>query len=85
MNLLTQQQSPEDNIKANSWNIMYMKHIDHITALVVKCWYPTVVAWVQNRSGHVGFVVDKVTLKQVFTAYFSFPFQFSFNQLLHIH
>jgi hypothetical protein len=35
------------------------------------------------RSGHVGFVVDKVALGQVFSEYFGFPYQFSFHRLLH--
>jgi hypothetical protein len=33
----------------------------------------------------VGFVVDKVTLGQVFSEYFGLPCQFSFHWLLHIH
>jgi hypothetical protein len=33
----------------------------------------------------MGFVVDKVTLGQVFSEYFGFPCQFSFHQLLHVH
>jgi hypothetical protein len=33
----------------------------------------------------VGFVVDKVALRQVFSAYFGFPCQFSFQRLLHTH
>jgi hypothetical protein len=32
--------------------------------------------------GQVGFVVDKVALGQVFSAYFGFPCQSSFHQLL---
>jgi hypothetical protein len=36
-------------------------------------------------SGHVGFVVDKVALEQVFSEYFGFPCQSSFHQLLHNH
>jgi hypothetical protein len=39
----------------------------------------------ESRSGHVGFVVDKVALGQVFYEYFGFPCQFSFHRLLHIH
>jgi hypothetical protein len=39
----------------------------------------------EPTSGHVGFVVDKVALGQVFSEYFGFPFQFSFNRLLHTH
>jgi hypothetical protein len=37
------------------------------------------------RSGHMGSVVDKVALGQVFSEYFGFPCQFSFNQLLNTH
>jgi hypothetical protein len=33
----------------------------------------------------VGFVVDKMALGQVFSKYFGFPCQSSFNQLLHNH
>jgi hypothetical protein len=39
----------------------------------------------EPRSGHVGFVVDKVALGQIFSEYFGFPCQFSFHRLLHIH
>jgi hypothetical protein len=38
-----------------------------------------------TRHGHVGFVVDKVALGQVFSEYFGFSCQFSFHQLLHNH
>jgi hypothetical protein len=31
------------------------------------------------RSDHVGFVVDKVALRQVSSEYFGFPCQFSFH------
>jgi hypothetical protein len=37
------------------------------------------------RSSHVGFVVDKVALGQVFSEYFCFPCQMSFHRLLHTH
>jgi hypothetical protein len=37
------------------------------------------------KSGHAGFVVHKVALGQVLSEYISFPCQFSFHQLLHIH
>jgi hypothetical protein len=33
----------------------------------------------------VGFVVDKMALRQVFSEYFGFPCQSSFHQLLHNH
>jgi hypothetical protein len=36
-----------------------------------------------HRSGHVGFVVDKVALGQDFSEYFGFPCQSSFHRLLH--
>jgi hypothetical protein len=36
-----------------------------------------------TRSDHVGFVVDKVALGQLFSEYFDFPCQFSFHQMLH--
>jgi hypothetical protein len=39
----------------------------------------------EPRLDHVGFVVDKVALGQVFSEYFGFPCQFSFRRLLHIH
>jgi hypothetical protein len=38
----------------------------------------------EPRSGHVGFVMDKLALGQVFSEYFGFPWQFSFR-LLHAH
>jgi hypothetical protein len=34
---------------------------------------------------HVGFVVDKAALGQVFSEYFGFPCQSSFHQFLHHH
>jgi hypothetical protein len=37
------------------------------------------------RSGQVGFVVDNVSLGQVFSENFGFPCQFSFHRLLHTH
>jgi hypothetical protein len=33
----------------------------------------------------VGFVVDKVALRQFFAEYFGFPCQFLFHQILHPH
>jgi hypothetical protein len=35
------------------------------------------------RLGHVGFVMDKVALEQVFSEYFGFPCQSFFHQILH--
>jgi hypothetical protein len=37
------------------------------------------------ECGHVGFVVDKLALGQVFSKYFGFPCQLSFHQILHPH
>jgi hypothetical protein len=39
----------------------------------------------ESRSGHVGFMVDKVGLWQFFSEHFGFPCQFSFHRLLHVH
>jgi hypothetical protein len=36
-------------------------------------------------SSHVGFLVDKVALGQVFSEYFGFPYQSSLHQILHPH
>jgi hypothetical protein len=41
-------------------------------------WWPRL----EPRPGHVGFVMDKVALKQVFYEYFGYFCQFSFHQLL---
>jgi hypothetical protein len=45
----------------------------------------TAAAGFEPRSDHVGFVVEKVTLGQVFSEYFGFPCQFSFHILLYTH
>jgi hypothetical protein len=50
-------------------------------AQAVSRWLPTAAA----RVSHMGFVVDKVGLEQVFSEYFGFLCQFSFHQLLHNH
>jgi hypothetical protein len=39
----------------------------------------------KTGSSHVGFVVDKVALGQVFSKYFGFPCQSLFHQFLHSH
>jgi hypothetical protein len=39
----------------------------------VSRWLPTTAVRVRTRSGHVGFVVDKVALGQVFSEYFGSP------------
>jgi hypothetical protein len=49
-------------------------------------WLPTAVAQVQKSGfSHVGFVVDKVALGQVFSEYFGVPCQTLFHQFLHDH
>jgi hypothetical protein len=47
-------------------------------------WLPTAAARVRVRAEHVGFVVDKAALGQVFSEYFGFSCQ-SFHQFLHHH
>jgi hypothetical protein len=54
-------------------------------AQAVSRWFPTAAARVRSLSDHVGFVVDKVALGQVFSEYFGFPCQSLFHQFLHHH
>jgi hypothetical protein len=42
-------------------------------AQAVSCWLPTAAAQVRFRAEHVGFMVDKAALGQVFSQYFGFP------------
>jgi hypothetical protein len=56
----------------------------HAVAQAGSPWLPTTVARVCIQAEHVGFVVDKAALGQVFK-YFSFPCQSSFDQFLHHH
>jgi hypothetical protein len=39
----------------------------------------------EPKPGHMGFVVDKVALGQVFSEYFCFTCKLSFHRLLHTH
>jgi hypothetical protein len=48
-------------------------------------WLPTAAARVRAWSAHVGFVVDKVALGQVFSEYFGLLCQSSIHQILHPH
>jgi hypothetical protein len=48
-------------------------------AQAVSRWLPTAAARVRDRVCHVGFVVDKVALGQVFSEYFGFLCQSSFH------
>jgi hypothetical protein len=49
-------------------------------AQAVSRWLPTAAARVRALVWQVGFVVDKVKLRQVFSEYFGFPCQSSFHQ-----
>jgi hypothetical protein len=62
-------------------------HIDigRAIAQAVSHWLPTAAARVRARAEHVGFVVDKVALGQVFSEYFGFPCHLSFHQIPHHH
>jgi hypothetical protein len=44
-------------------------------AQAVSLWLTTAKTRIRARPGHVRFVVDKVALGQVFSAYFGFPCQ----------
>jgi hypothetical protein len=48
-------------------------------AEVISHQLPTVAPGINSRSVHVGFELDKVALEQVFSEYFSFHCQFSFQ------
>jgi hypothetical protein len=57
----------------------------YAVAHAVSSWLPTAEARVRVRAEHVGFVVDKTALWQVFSEYFGFSCQSSFHQILHHH
>jgi hypothetical protein len=75
------------SLQANAMNIFERKYAWSGCAIgkAVSRWLPTAAAWVCAQAEHVGFVVDKVALGQVFFEYFSFPCQSSFHQFLHHH
>jgi hypothetical protein len=54
-------------------------------AQAVSRWLSTAAAGVRARTGHVGFVIDKVALGQVFSKYFIFFCQLALHRLLHNH
>jgi hypothetical protein len=60
-------------------------YLGRAIAQAVSRWLPTAAARVQPGPGQVGFVVDEVSLGQVFSEYFGFPCQSSFPRLLHHH
>jgi hypothetical protein len=45
---------------------------------------PTAAAQVRSELKNMGFMVDELAQEQVFSEYFSFPFQFSLHSMLHI-
>jgi hypothetical protein len=50
----------------------------------VRRWLSTAAVLIHNRAEHVGFVLDKAALEQVFSEYFGFLCQ-SFHQFLYHH
>jgi hypothetical protein len=60
-------------------------YVGRAIAQPVNRWLPNAAAWIRVRAEHLGFVVDKVILGEVFSEYFGFPWQLSFHQFLHHH
>jgi hypothetical protein len=60
------------------------KRGDRAVAQAVSRWLSTAAA-VFTSGQHVGFLVNKVALGQVFSEYFGSPCQSSFHQFLHHH
>jgi hypothetical protein len=65
------------------YTYLYYKTVPYLRRLVAG--FPPRRPGFDPRSGLVGFVVDKVALRQVFSEYFGFPCQFSFHRMLHTH
>jgi hypothetical protein len=57
--------------------------LSHAIAQEVSHQIPAAAAWFDPKSGHVGSMVGKMALGQVFSEHFSFPCQFSFHQMPH--
>jgi hypothetical protein len=99
--LMYSKQSPLSHISLWWWSYWaetckasFIQQIDYVTNTCYKAvpylrrlvsGFPPRRPGFEPRSGHVGFVVDKVELGQVFSEYFGLPCQFSFHRLLHIH
>jgi hypothetical protein len=62
---------------------MHTKAVPYLRRLVAG--FPPRRTGLEPMSVYVGFVVNKVAVGQAFPEYFSFPCQFWFHQLLHIH
>jgi hypothetical protein len=69
----------------NRFPSLYGDKKGRAVAQVVSRWLPTSAVRVRVRAEHVGFMVDKVALGQVFSEYFGLPCQSSFHQFLHHH
>jgi hypothetical protein len=59
-------------------------HSGRAVAQAISRFFPQLQPGFKLRSSHVGFVVNKVALGQVFSEYFGFPCQ-AFHRLLHTH
>jgi hypothetical protein len=64
---------------------IFLYNTDRAIVHAVSRWLPTAAAWVRVRAEHMGIVVDKAALGQVFSKYFGVPCQSSFHQLPHHH
>jgi hypothetical protein len=69
----------------SSQQLRLYKALDLARAQAVSHWLPTAATWVRVRVEHVGFVMDRVALGQVFSEYFGFLCQPSFHKFLHYH
>jgi hypothetical protein len=70
------------------YQLSYRSNLYNLNDLIqylVSRWLPTAAARVRARVWQVGFVVDKVSLGQVFSEYFGFLGQSAFHQILHHH
>jgi hypothetical protein len=63
---------------------MVTSNMGRAVARAVSGLLPTATARLELGSGHVGFVVDKTALGQVFSEYFGFPCE-ALHRLLHTH
>jgi hypothetical protein len=64
-------------VKSCRWDTFLSgKNLTHCSLSDLPLTCPTAGAGFEPRSGHVGFVVDKVALGQVFSEYFGLPCKF---------
>jgi hypothetical protein len=77
--------SDSDNVRLHFYmfGLVWNRAVPELRRLVTG--FPSRRPGFDPRSGHVGFVVDKVALGQVFSEYFGFHCRFSFHWLLHTH